>query len=70
MTQTAQKPDARIGGTGIQGAIAFQHQLKMLNEVMAIAVNAAHAIASRQAAAVSSSISTWLCCRLLACRRQ
>jgi hypothetical protein len=53
MMQTAQKPDARISGGGIRGATAFPHQLKMLNEVMMIAVNAAHAIVSRQAAAVS-----------------
>jgi hypothetical protein len=53
MTHPAQKPDALIAGAGIQGAIALQHQLRMLNEVMIVALNAAHAIAGRQSAAVS-----------------
>jgi hypothetical protein len=51
MTQIAQKPD--LSPAGADDMIAFQHQLRMLNEIIVVAVNAAQAIASRQSAAVS-----------------
>jgi hypothetical protein len=51
MTEFAQKPD--LNTASADGMIAFQQQLRMLNEIIMVAINAAQAIASRQSAAVS-----------------
>jgi hypothetical protein len=51
MTELAQKPD--LNTASADGMIAFQQQLRMLNEIIMVAINAAQAIASRQSAAVS-----------------
>jgi hypothetical protein len=51
MTAIAQKPHRSTAGA--DGMIAFQQQLRALNEIIMVAINAAQAIASRQSAAVS-----------------
>jgi hypothetical protein len=51
MTELAQKPD--LNTASADGMIAFQQQLRMLNEIIMVAINAAQAIASRQSVAVS-----------------
>jgi hypothetical protein len=48
MTEIAQKPDPSTASA--VGMIAFQQQLRMLNEIIMVAINGAQAIASRQSA--------------------